>query len=598
MGKKESEQLLKSDLCSFQKIKLCIYSLFGIMVLSLTLLACANKGVIDGGEKDTIPPTLINTIPFNQSLDYSGTEIVLTFDERVQATQLQRKLLITPFTDTRYKVKINKNIVQLSFEESFTDSTTFTLNFSDAITDVTENNPAKNVIVAFSTWHIIDSLSIFGKIVDLMSNQPVEAAAVSVYEAEDTLDIFSGKPYYFAITDEFGRFTIQNMKGGKYRLYAFKDENSNYLNEPSSESHGFIRDTLEIESQTDSIFVHLILQDVQELKFVNTRSNGNHFDVRYNKYVESYSFQPMDSTADLFPSILTSENLVVRFYKNQIVKDSVGYYLTVNDSVGNSSTDTIYLKFTDRKLNLSKLEIEHSPTNGADINESLQLKLEFNKPIQSFNYDNLLIKYDTSKSDRIDSIGDLVWNWNKTRLTITAQLEKNYLADELKRLKILKDSLTRLDSIRGIRADTTMNKVKQRKIDPNKIQFYSGYGSFLSIENDSSEIIRSTYTFKNSEKFGKISGEISIDSTYFIVQLINNSYEVVNELYNQKKYQFDFVPPGKYNIRVLVDLDDNSQWSYGNIKHGITPERIVFHPTFVELRENWEINNINLVIDP
>lgn len=598
MGKKESEQLLKSDLHPFQKIKGCIYSFFGILILSLTLSACANKGVISGGEKDTIPPTLISTIPFDQSLNYKGTEIVLTFDERIQATQLQRKLLITPLTDTKYKVKINKNIVQLSFEESFADSTTFTLNFSDAVTDVTENNPGQNVIVAFSTWHIIDSLTLFGKIVDLMSNQPVEAAAVSVYEAEDTLDIFSGKPYYFAITDEFGRFTIQNMRGGKYRLYAFKDENSNYLNEPSSESHGFIRDTLEIESQTDSIYVRLILQDIQELKLVNTRSNGSHFDVRYNKHIESYSYQPIDETVDIFPSILTSENLVVRFYDNHSVADSVGYYLTVSDSVGNSNIDTVYLKFNDRNLNLSKLEIDHTPTNGEGVNDELEIKLKFNKPIHSFSYDSLYIKYDTLKSDRIGSIGDFVWNWNKTRLTISARLERAYLTNELKKLEIVKDSLTRLDSIRGIVPDTTIKQVKKRKIDPNKIQFYSGYGSFISVENDSSEAIRSTYTFKQSEKFGKISGEISIDSTYFIVQLINNNYEIVKESYNQKRYEFDFVPPGKYNIRVLVDENDNDEWSFGNIKNGTTPERIVFHPTFIELRENWEINNINLTIDP
>ncbi len=597
MGKKESEQLFQSDLHSFQEIRLYIYSLLSILILSLTLSACANKGVISGGEKDTIPPILLSTIPFNQSLNYKGTEIVLTFNERVQAAQLQRKLLITPFSDTKYKVKINKNIVQLSFEKGFADSTTFTLNFSDAITDVTENNPGQNVLIAFSTWHIIDSLNIYGKIVDLMSNQPIEAAAVSVYEAEDTLDIFTGKPYYFAITDEFGRFSIQNMRGGKYRLYAFKDENSNYLNEPRAEAHGFISDTLQIESQTDSIIVPLILQDVQDLKLINTRGNGNYFDVRFNKFIASYSYQVLDSNSTAFPSILTSENLVVRFYENQKVRDSVGYVLTVSDSVGNSSVDTVYIKFTDRKLNLSKLNIDLKPINGTGINENLELKLTFGKPIRSFSYDSLFIKYDTLKTVRIDSIGKLSWNWNNTQLTIKTGVEKDYIALRLAELQILKDSLTLLDSIRGFIPDTTIKKVKQRQIDPHKIQFLAGFGSFISVENDSSEILQSVYSFKIPEKFGKISGNISIDSTFFIVQLINERYEVVKKLENQKKYQFDFVPPGKYNIRVLVDKNSDGKWSYGNIKQGKMPEAVYFHPTFIELRENWEINNIDLVID-
>ncbi len=598
MGKKESEQLFKSDLHSFQKIKRCIYSLFGILILSLILSACANKGLISGGEKDTIPPEMISTIPFNQSLDYKGTQIVLTFNERVQVQQLQRKLLITPFIDTKYKVKINKNILHLSFEKNFSDSTTFTLNFSDAITDVTENNPGRNVIVAFSTWHIIDSLTIFGKVVDLMSNQPIDAAAVSVYEAEDTLDIFTGKPYYFAITDEQGRFSIQNMRGGRYRMYAFKDENGNYLNEPAAESHGFTRDTLQIETQTDSIIVPLILQDVQDLKLVNTRSNGNHFDVRYNKYIQAYSFQPINSKYPILPSTLTSENLAVRFYEENTHQDSTGYYLTVNDSVGNSKIDTIYIKFTDRKLILGDLVIDISPGHNSKVTEEFLVKMNFSKPIISINCDSLLVMYDTLKTYRIDSIGEITWNWNMTQLTITAKLDKNYLKSKIEEIKQLKDSLTRLDLLNGVQPNLTIKPAKQRKININKVQLYAGYGTFISIENDSSKILQPIYEFKEVGKFGKISGEIAIDSAYFIVQLINIKYEKLRELYNRKNYEFDFVPPGKYNIRVLVDTNNDQKWSFGNIKKGITPEKVFFHDTFIELRENWEINNINILIDP
>ena len=82
------------------------------------------------------------------------------------------------------------------------------------------------------------------------------------------------------------------------------------------------------------------------------------------------------------------------------------------------------------------------------------------------------------------------------------------------------------------------------------------------------------------------------------MQLINNKYEKVRELHNQKNYEFDFVPPGKYNIRVLVDTNNDQRWSFGNIKKGITPEKVFFHHTFIELRENWEINNINILINP
>ena len=554
--------------------------------------------MVTGGDKDTIPPEFVSSIPYNQSLNYKGTEIVLTFNERVQAPQLKRKLLITPFTDTPYKLKINKNVVQLTFDESFSDSTTYTLNFADAITDVTENNPAQKVSIAFSTWHIIDSLTIFGKIVDLMTNQPVDAAAVSVYQANDTLDIFSGKPYYFAFTDEQGQFSIQNMKGGYYRIYAFKDENSNYLNESASEAHGFIPDTLLIEDISDSLRIGLILQDVQELKFVNTRSNGNHFDVRYNKYIESYTVQTMDTLINPFLSILSEDQQSIRFYNKTFnTEDSIGYFINVSDSIGNNQLDTVYIKFTDREIKKEEFNVFISPGTRSKINEEVYVKINFNKPVLSLNKDSIWAEYDTLRSVRIDSISQSEWNWNRSSFQMTVQLEKNYLRDTLEKYKTIQDSLNLLNPIDTASVDSLEITEPPKKINPDQVSLVFGKGAFISIENDSSKSVRHDYTFRDPEKFGIISGQIEIDSIHFIVQLINDKYEIIREIANQKNYLFDFVPAGKYNIRVLVDTNNNGVWSYGNIMEGIKPEEVYFHPTFIELRENWEINEINLTID-
>jgi len=454
MGKKESEQLLKSDLHTYQKIRFSFFFLFGTLMAALIASSCANRGVVTGGERDTIPPELLNSVPFNQSLDFKGTQLILTFNERVQAPQLKRKLLITPFTDTPYKIKINQNVVQLTFEQSFNDSTTYTLNFTDAITDVTENNPAQNVSIAFSTWHIIDSLSITGKIVDLMSDQPIEAIAISVYQVKDTVDIYSGKPYYFAFTDEQGRFSIQNMKGGYYRIYAFKDENSNFLNESASEPHGFIPDTVFINESIDSLQIGLILQDVQELRFVNTRSNGNHYDVRYNKYIHSYRVQSMDSINNLFPSTLSGDHAVIRFFNDGLNEgDSLGYYLSVSDSVGNNLLDTVYVSFTNREIRQDEFELSITPTNERKINELVDVRIKFNKPVISMNTDSILVKYDTLKTMRIDSISQIQWNWNRSALYMTLQLDQDYLPTVLKEHQQIQDSLAQLDSLSNPEAD-------------------------------------------------------------------------------------------------------------------------------------------------
>lgn len=600
MGQTKSEQLFQSHLHTVQKVRLLIFGTFGVMLVALIFSSCANRGVITGGEKDTIPPELLTTVPFNGSLDFKGRDIILTFDERVQAPQLKRQLLITPFTDVQYKVKVNKFYVQLTFDEPFSDSTTYTLNFADAITDVTESNPAQNASIAFSTWHIIDSLSMYGKIIDHMSAQPIEGAAVSVYQALDTLDIFTGKPYYFAFTDEFGRFAINNMKAGNYRVYAFADENRNYTNEPSSEAHGFISDTLLLGPESDSLYIGLILQDVQDLKFVNKRSIGNRYDVRYNKWIDSYNIEPIDSTQVIVPSHLTSENLVVRFYdQSDNLQDSIGYYLTVSDSVGNSIRDTIYVSFSEKELKPEELLPTIYPSNNSAINAEMQLTLQFPKPMASFNPDSFLIKYDTLQTIHLDSIGTWAWNWNQTDFSANVSLDENYLAEELFRIKTHIDSLISLDTLRGISLDSArvLHSLK-RNIDPLSVQIYIGSGSFISVEGDSTELIKLNYQFKQPEKFGKISGAIEIDSTHFIVQLIDKDFRSIQEVENQRNYLFEYVPAGSYNIRVLVDSNGDGIWSFGNVRKGLEPEPVYIHPTFIELRENWEINNINMTISP
>lgn len=598
MGKRESGQLFQSDLYSFQEVRLVIFGLLGVLATAMIMSSCANRGVITGGEKDTIPPELLSSVPYNQSLDYNGTEIVLTFDERIQAPQLKRKLLITPFTDTPYKFKVNKYVVQLTFDEPFSDSTTYTLNFADAITDVTENNPGQNVSIAFSTWHVIDSLTIFGKIRDLLTDQPVEGAAVSVYAAQDTTDIFTDKPYYFAFTNEQGQFSIQNMRGGYYRIYAFKDENGNYLNESGTEAHGFIRDTLLIEEVNDSLRIGLILQDVQDLRFVNSRSQGNRFDVRYNKYVKSYSIAPLDSGEMVPANNLVSENLTIRFYnQGRVTSDSTGYILTAYDSVGNSQVDTVYAKFSEREVKPDEIEPSVRPASRASIGEELTVTMTFSKPIRDFNLDSLFVKYDTLRTDPIDSTGTWSWNENRTRLTLDLTLDRQYLPTALSEMRQRIDSLITLDTLAGIHIDSAKKqRGLKRKINPRRVRLYSGKGAFISVEDDSTSRNQYSYSFREAGKFGQISGRIEIDSTYFIVQLIDADYKVIRQVENETDYVFANINPGTYNVRVLVDADGDNQWSYGNIRLGTEPEPIYFHSTFIELRENWEINNINVTI--
>jgi len=560
-----------------------------------------------GGEKDTIPPTLISSFPASETLKFNGTEIQLTFDERVQATQIKRKLLITPFSDVKYDVKASKNVLELSFEEPFDDSTTYTINFADAVTDVTESNPVLNLSLAFSTGDFIDSLFIFGKVLSLMTNLPAEEAGVSLYPADDTLDVFTGKPYYFAFADEKGAFRINNMKSGKYRVYAFLDENRNFLNESAEEPHGFVADTFELSSFSDSLTINLFRQDIQAIQLVSKRAQGSHFDVRYNKIIETYSASPLDSLQSKLHSNMNADSLVLRLYNSNVsIKDSIAYLIHATDKVGNISSDTVYVKFTDRAISFDALKLKVTPPNKAKILDEVELQFNFSKPIARLNIDSLLVKYDSLRTDKLDSIAVLAWNFNRTQVRTSFSVDREYLHNlelqEKERIDSLKsalDSLTLQDLDDSIieRLQKENLREKNKTIRTNGISLYCSKAAFISIENDSSDLIDYFYSFKTSEEFGKISGTIQTTASSFFIQLLDSKYQIIDEVQNTNQYLFEFVPPGKYKIRVLVDSDSDGKWSSGNVQKWTPPEPVYFFPDFIELRENWEINEINLSID-
>ena len=106
---------------------------------------CAQQVSPTGGKKDSIPPTLLESNPLNKTLNFKGKKIEVFFDEYVVVDNINQKLIITPEADNPYSYKQNGMSVSLSFKNEFKDSTTYTLNFGDAIRDFAEKNPAKNL---------------------------------------------------------------------------------------------------------------------------------------------------------------------------------------------------------------------------------------------------------------------------------------------------------------------------------------------------------------------------------------------------------------------------------------------------------------------
>ena len=60
---------------------------------------------------------------------------------------------------------------------------------------------------------------------------------------------------------------------------------------------------------------------------------------------------------------------------------------------------------------------------------------------------------------------------------------------------------------------------------------------------------------------------------YFILQLLDTQGRVVTSIYNQHKYTFKNLNPQTYQIRIIVDENNNQQWDTGNFEKNKEPEK-------------------------
>lgn len=560
-------------------MKKLLFISLALIIADLLFESCANPSNPTGGEKDTIPPTLIHSIPVAGSTQFNETEILLEFSEYINADKLKQNLIITPKTDVKFKHLIKKNQLQIKFEQPFPDTTTFSLNFFDGVTDITEKNPSENLVIAFSTGTFIDSLSVKGQVMELMTQDKTKDFLVGLYPLSDSLDFLLDAPMYFTTTNDSGEFKMSYIKAGLYKLLAYQDENKNLILDPETEPHGFVSDTLNLRNDTLSITIYTLLQNVKPIKIINNRPIGPYHEIKFSKQVESYEFQP-----DTIPNILVGDNKdVLRLYNPTQTSfgDSIEFHITASDSLNNTITDTLKVVFTksNRKANKFTSNVKYPDKSLVDNPSYI---LNFSKPIRSFDSTLLSYRVDSTFNYKPEIISTF-WNHNRTALKLTTYVNKDSLYYWYEQA-LPKDTAD---------ADTLQaNKPSTSKSSTNSpMLFFLEKAAFISIENDSSELLTVEHQSRPKEEFGLLTFNIITDKKSFWIQFLNKQDKVVYEKANDSKPTFK-VAPGTYNIRILIDSNQDGKWSYGNLIHNEEPEQVFLYPEEIVVRENWTYEDI------
>ena len=516
---------------------------------------CAQQVSPTGGKKDTIPPNLVQSIPLNKTLNFKENRLELFFDEYVIVDNITQKLIITPEADNPYTYKLNGKSVVLNFKKKFQDSTTYTLNFGDAIKDFAERNPAKNLKLVFSTGSSLDSGRVYGTVKDVQTNKPLFDALVGLYNLSDTLNIAKQKPFYFSRTDSSGTFSIENVQIRQYRLIAIDDKNRNMLYNAKDERVGFREQPVNAGADSLNYTIMMALSDNTPTKIQRTLPKVNNYSVVFSKPVETVkvSFVSQDSLP-----YMVENGAQIKFFNVLPHADTTVVKLTTIDSLG-TSTDfeqkIAFLPPRGKERQKDPFTVSTKPDQNKPMAQAFSYRFLFNKPVQKIDDSRIELVTDSLTHETLKNI-KYSWNPTKTELLVAAQ-------------SFAKDT----------------------------IKWELPKGTVISVEGDTLARTLLKHPVINEEDYGILRGNVinADTSVHHIVQLLDEQYKMLDQ-HVGVSYNFIHIPEGKYFLRLILDSNKNGRWDTGEFEKSLQPETIIYLPEKLHIKSNFELNDINIII--
>lgn len=525
----------------------------GMRILILVLLAigiasCANRGTPTGGEKDTEPPVIKQSVPKNFSTNFKGKEIRIYFDEYVKIKDIRKQLIVSPPMDLDPIVTPASGAskyISITIQDTLQDNTTYAFNFGESIVDNNEENPYPYYRYVFSTGNTIDSLSVSGYIEDALLQEPDTYVSVMLYEADSTYTdsiVYKQKPRYITNTlDSVTTFKIENIKAGTYKLIALKDKNSNYKFDQKTDKIGFKEGFITIPEDS-SMHKLMLFKEQTNFKALKPKQDGE--------------------TRIIFPYEGDYKNMRIKVlgetpedYKTRIVKDP--------------TTDTLYYWYR------PKFEVD--TTFFVVTNE---------KYIDTFKHRFRAIKADSLKINALTK-GSLDYSDDIT-------LEANIPLVKIDTTKIKLIDKDSLNVPYSVKYDSIFNRYKF-PIEKQEGQKYNltilpdAFTDFY--DNSNKDTLNFSLRTKMKTEYGNIRINIRNAKFPMIVQLVNNKAEVLYERYTTENPVVDFnnLSPKQYGLRIIFDTNGNGKYDPGNFLQGIQPERVIYMtPPMDEVRASFD----------
>ena len=580
-------------------------------------------GSPDGGWFDDTPPRVISASPADGGTDVTQKKVVINFNEYIKIENAQEKVIVSPPQIEQAEVKASGKRIIIELKDSLKENTTYTVDFSDAITDNNEGNPMGNYTYSFSTGDHIDTLEVSGYVLNAEDLEPIKGILVGLYPYNAPDSIFRTEPMMrVSRTNGSGYFTIKGVAPGSYKAYALNDADGNFVFSQKSEIIAWAndsivpswkpdtrqdtiwRDSLHINNILQVPYTHFLPDDVTLLAFQELQTD------RYLLKTERpqpeklafYFTYGHDSLPSLKGLNFNADSTLVAEYSEK--KDTVFYWLNDTTLI---HQDTLLVEA--RFMATDTLGVLQQQTDTLTFLPKTpyakRLKSE-QKELEKWQKEQEKKKKRGDKYDSIYPVKPL-----ELKITPSGQLTP------LQRVRIecavplarCDTSMIHLFFMRDSIWYRAAHEIKQ--LSPRLYEFTADWqpGTEYSLEIDSAaaqniygltnKTIKQGLKVSSPDEFSTLAVSISgtpvkaTDSiAVVVVRLLDGSGTMVREMNVDAsgKATFTYVKPATYYLSAYCDLNGNGQWDTGEYDSGLKAEPVFFFNEEIECKAKWDVS--------
>lgn len=578
-----------------------------IIVISGLLCGCANIGSPSGGRRDEEPPRMLRAHPAPYTRNFSGHRVVIDFDEFVNVKDAMTNVVISPPGETTPRVTSQGKHVYVNFPDTLLPNTTYTIDFGSAVEDNNEGNVLENFSYTFSTGETLDTLRIAGVVLSADGLEPMQRKLVGVHKNMADSAFLTLRFDRMARTDDRGRFSVEGLSPGEYRVFALDDMDGNLRYSSPDEEMAFyevtVSPTVTETVTTDSIYnlrterLDTVVKRTRPLYLPNDillrsfkTDRRQQFISSYNRVdstrmdivmgapaarmprftvvgapdMDEWSVCEHSATNDTISLWLARQSLIVadtlRLAVTYEKLDSLSNYMTVSDTlrfVTNRPRVTNKGAKKRKEADADTVEnrirfMELSMISGSTLEYGQHMILETESPVLSMD----------STAFHLEERRDTLWVGVSDRPPV------------------------RLDTLnpRRFKIDIPLGYGKEYRLRADSMAMVSLYG----LHTGPREF---TARQRAKDDYSSLTVRVSgvPDGTPAFVELLQSADKIARrETVDGNIAKFENLIPGKYYMRLYLDYNGNGRFDTGDYHVQRQPEQVFYYPKQLNIKQNWE----------